>query len=306
MRIIILLLCCMPLNGFGQVTPLHSKHIALDLPEERCNELEKKGFMYAQNFLFQSAYDTLRYLIENCPFYNRVSDNFPLITSSVYRLVVDSQETSSSYREWLKSVLYLNPTVVYYCDDAIEIAKSYLLEYENGVVYGDEAVTVCRFLLDSADCTYMEDEIHSVERDLARFRQYEHWKDTVTDSLKTPYSPGYTTLEALDLTILRGFKNAVTPDIHTPLNKRPITDVRAIPNPLKDEVELWYKLTEGALVKIEVYDALGKQMYSLAQGYKPEGENRLHLDTRSWSSGTFYACFTTLGGEVKTIKLLKE
>jgi hypothetical protein len=47
-------------------------------------------------------------------------------------------------------------------------------------------------------------------------------------------------------------------------------------------------------------------MYALAEGYKPEGENRLHLDTRSWTSGSYYARFTTLGGEVKTIKLIKE
>ena len=114
------------------------------------------------------------------------------------------------------------------------------------------------------------------------------------------------TLEALDLTILRGYKNAINADVTKPLQRNPISEAIVIPNPIKDEMELRYKLTEGALVKIDIFDALGKQMYRMAQGYKPKGDNLQHFDTRAWSSGSYYIRMTTLGGEVKTVKVVKE
>lgn len=329
MRIIIyiLFLCAVPLVNFGQMldkqlydpaTPPSfecddgyvpqstSLSVTNGPPVSECGRLFQQGEYYSGSSMYKTAYDTLRFFIEQCPIYPTAPGVFSMISGNAYELVAFKQESSVNYREWLKSVLYLNPDSLYYCKDALEIAGTYLYKDDSSVVYGDEAATVYRFLADSAQCSFMRKDILAEEENLARYWQYRHWKDTVTDSIATPFTPGYTTLEALNLTILRGFKNAVNANITKPLQRNPISEARAIPNPMKDEVELWYKLTEGALVKIEVYDALGKQMYSMAQGYKPEGENRTQLDTRSWSSGSYYARFMTLGGEVKTIKLLKE
>ena len=100
--------------------------------------------------------------------------------------------------------------------------------------------------------------------------------------------------------------NSVNADLTKPVQRNPISEAIVIPNPIKDEMELRYKLTEGALVKIEIYNALGKQMYSMAQGYKPKGDNLHHFDTRTWSSGSYYIRMTTLSGEVKTVKVVKE
>lgn len=280
--------------------------LPLDLSSERCGELKNKGSGYIHSGQYQKGYDTLRYLIEQCPYGLGVANKFSEVTSNVAELIDRGQETSENYREWLKSVLYLNPDSIYYCMDAMEIAVSYLLDDKKSIIYGDEAATVYRFLADSAQCFFMRDYILSEITNLARYNQYKIWKDTVADSIATPFNPGYTTLEALDLTILRGFKNGVSADITKPLQRNPISEAIVIPNPIKDEMELRYKLTEGALVKIEICDALGKQMYSMAQGYKPKGDNLQHFDTRTWSSGSYYIRITTLGGEVKTVKVVKE
>lgn len=303
MRIIVYIffLCIVPAVGFGQ-----KPQTITDLTKDECGVLEGKGQGYSGSMQYQKAYDTLKYFIEHCAMeeYSRMS--FGTITSNAAVLNEGDNSIQIEYREWLKSVLYLNPDSLYYCTDAFQIAATYDFQDSVGGIDGNAGVTVLKYLIDSSNCSFFHAAIDDLWRNQLRYWQIRHWRDTVTDSLKTPLDTGYTTIDALGLQILRGPMNSVTPDIHTPLNKRPITEARAIPNPMKDEVELRYKLSEGALVKIEVYDALGKQMYSTAQGYKPEGENRLHLDTRSWSSGSYYARFTTLGGEVKTIKLLKE
>lgn len=316
MRIIvyILFLCALPAIGFGQSSDLinppsritNSNKQPQDLSEQDCWELENKGRGYSNGFKYQMAYDTLRHFIEQCALLKDAWQTFGEITPNADVLFDKDKEMRYKYRDWLKSVLYLNTDTFYYCADAIQIARTYVIRDDSVDVLGNEAVTVCKYLLDSSNCKPFKDEILSVWHNLARYWQVRHWRDTVADSLKTPLDTGYTTIDALGLQILRGPMNDVVPDIRKPLNKHPIVEARAIPNPIKDEVEFWYKLIEGALVEIEVYDALGKQMYSLAQGYKPEGENRLHLDTRSWSRGSYYVRFTTLGGEVKTIKLLKE
>lgn len=44
----------------------------------------------------------------------------------------------------------------------------------------------------------------------------------------------------------------------------------------------------------------------MAQGYKPKGDNTSHFDTRTWTSGSYYIRMSTLGGEVKTVKVIKE
>lgn len=291
--------------GFVPAIPHHSQNQQW-LTSEECGKLETKGDGYSGSSQYQKAYDTLRYYVEQCAKEKWSWQIFGTISSNAAALCDNSKITIESYREWLKSVLYLNPDSLYYCSDAIQIAATYDFQDSVGGIDGNAGVTVLKYLIDSANCSIFHDGINDLWRNQLRYWQIRHWRDTVTDSLKTPLDTGYTTIDELGLQILRGPTNSVIPDIYTPLNKRPIVEARAIPNPMKDEVELWYKLTEGALVKIEVYDALGKQMYSLAQGYKPEGENRLHLDTRSWSSGSYYARFTTLGGEVKTLKLIKE
>lgn len=302
MRIIVYIffLCAASVVGFGQ-----SPQNITDLTKDECADLSYKGQGYSGSGQYQKAYDTLKYYIEQCPMQKESWMEFGTISSNAGPLIDMYKETAVNYREWLKSVLYLNPDTLYYCSDAIQIAASYGIGNDSVGVDGDAGVTVARFLMDSTNCSFFAEEIIDTW-EYNRYWQIKTWRDTVTDSLKTPLDTGYTTIDALGLQILRGPTNDVVPDIRTPLNKRPIVEARAIPNPIKDELELWYKLAEGALVKIEVYDALGKQICSLAQGYKPEGENRLHLDTQSWSSGSYYARFTTLGGEVKTIKLLKE
>jgi hypothetical protein len=294
--------------GYGYVSPIITPLSGnSELPDSICYLLYMKGDGYSGSFQYQRAYDTLRFFIEHCPFYMMyVPSAFSTIGSNVGVLVQDFKETVEHYREWLKSVLYLNPDTIYYCADAIEIATSYVFFNDSVDLDGDAAVTICKWLLDSTHCAGYKNDILHIWHDQARYWQERHWRDTVKDSIATPLDTGYKTLDELNLSILRQGQSGVEPRILTQLNHHPISEARAIPNPMKDEVELWYMLTEGALVRIEIFDALGKQLYSEPQGYKPQGENRLDLVTKDWSSGTYYARLSTLGGETKTIKLIKE
>lgn len=285
-------------NVFGQSKPL-------DLDGKSCNDLFSKGDGYSGSYQYQKAYDTLRRFIEQCPHDKRAIASFSAISSNAYELVSYRQETSPHFRDWLKGVLYLNSDTIYYCADVIEIARSYLLKDDSSVIYGDEAATVCKYLLDSAHCGDLKYAVLHVMNDLARKQQYLHWQDTVKDSIATPFNPGFTTLDSLGLGILRGEQSGVD-DITTPISPHPISEAYAVPNPMKDEVELKYKLTESALVRIEIFDALGKQLYSGAQGYRSQGENTLRLSTKKWASGSYYVRLSMLGGEVKTVKLIKE
>jgi hypothetical protein len=54
------------------------------------------------------------------------------------------------------------------------------------------------------------------------------------------------------------------------------------------------------------YDLFLKAVYSEGQGYKPEGEHILSLQTKGWSPGSYYVRLSSPSGEVKTVKVVKE
>jgi photosystem II stability/assembly factor-like uncharacterized protein len=78
------------------------------------------------------------------------------------------------------------------------------------------------------------------------------------------------------------------------------------PNPFAEVLGLRYRLDKSAMVRIDIYDLLGRSVYSEGQGYKEEGENSLSLQTKDWASGAYYIRLSTPSGEVRTVKVIKE
>jgi hypothetical protein len=138
-------------------------------------------------------------------------------------------------------------------------------------------------------------------RGLVRQRQYELWKDTVQDSIKTPFDTSYVAnIDSIGFSILKGPQyGAVTPRTYQPN----FTELTASKNPFEDETTLQTSLSEATMLRLEIYDILGKQLYSENRFFTP-GEVRWTLDGKSLPRGSLYVRVSTLHGEVKSLKLV--
>ena len=210
----------------------------------------------------------------------------------------------AEYREWLKKVLYYNTTDLYYCADVGELLTTfYWFDDIRGKDYNGSN-TVLKYLIESGKCTKDSGDlawlIETYEEN--RQLQLQKWRDTVKDSLKTPIDTTLPSLEDLDLTILRGPNQGAVSAIHEPR----LDELIATRNPFTDVLELKYRLSKSGMVRIDVYDLLGRAVYGEGQGYKQDGKYMLSLQAKSWSPGSYYVRLSTPSGEVKTVKVMKE
>ena len=161
--------------------------------------------------------------------------------------------------------------------------------------------TVVKYLIENNRCPHAQEWlINGYEAN--RKEQIKHYRDTVQDSIETPIDTTLPSLEDLDLGILRG----PTGSVATTSGEPHLGDLIATRNPFTDILELKYRLDRSAMVRIDVYDLLGRAVYSEGQGYKAEGEHVLSLQSKSWSSGSYYVRLSSPSGEVKTVKVVKE
>ncbi|HEY6170828.1 MAG TPA: T9SS type A sorting domain-containing protein [Candidatus Kapabacteria bacterium] len=296
MRIIIYLfiLCAVPVMSFGQ-----SPQSAL-ITSDECELIFLTSGSLKQAGEWQKAYDTLRYYIENCAMEPKSARAFSSFYSPNY-LRSDDPNRYPEHLQWLKKVLYYNPDSGYYCADVISMLSTF--QYFDSVhgKYLEGGVTVAKYIIDSAHCDNYDQAIkENIDADMQTL--YKKWKDTVQDSMATPFNPQFPSLEDLDLTILRGPQNSVTPITH----ESRLGELLATRNPFTDILELKYRLDKSAMVRIDVYDLLGRAVYSEGHGYKAEGEHVLSLQSKAWSSGSYYVRLSSPSGEVKTVKVVKE
>jgi hypothetical protein len=277
-----------------------------ELPPDECAALNERNRTTELKGLYYLAYDSMKYYIEQCYRERSAPSVFPNIGQVCSILIENKLETPQNLRGWLKSVLYLSNVIGYYCYDALTIAQSYLYTTdESPIDDGDAGVSVCKYLLDSTECGILgKNQILEEIRSL-RYWQYRYWKDTVTDSLATPYDTGYKTLDELDLAILRGPQQSVSP-IEGSARPARLAALRVERNPFSDEVALKVELDASTLLRVEVYDELGRQLYANTLGYKPKGEHRFTITAAGWTSGTYYIRLSTPTGEVKSVKVIKE
>jgi hypothetical protein len=297
MRIIIyiLFLCIMPVMGFGQIPQLKLNQASI-----HCDSLYDKGINFFQGGKYEEAYSYHKKYIENCAQEKRSGGVFSRMSTANY---VRSKDDSRfpEFREWLKKVVYYNLDSNYYCEDVASIIKTF--GYFDSIRGNDAlgAIAIVKYLKQEGKCSYYYDYWDQASKESMEYL-VSNYRDTVKDSLKTPLDTTLPSLEGLDLEILRGPNQGVVAITREPR----LRELIATRNPFADILELKYRLDKSAMVRIDVYDLLGRAVYSEGQGYKAEGEHVLSLQPEGWASGSYYVRLSSPSGEVKTVKVVKE
>lgn len=281
-----------------------------------CDHLQLANSYLAGGIEYKKMYDSERYAIEHCAKYDAYppDNNFVLPVAKDFGPATAGCEYMSEdpnrfpiYREWLKKVLYLKKDSLYYCEDVISIltTMSYFDSVRGWDING--AIAIARFLLDSHRCfSYLGDINKRIQS--SRSEQYQTWQDTVTNPLLTPFSQdtaNMPTLEDLDLQILRGPQYAAVKDAFTPSSSKKILYLTVSENPFTTETTLKFGLSDGEYMRMDVYDPLGKTLFSDTR-LCSVGDNSWLLSSPNLPRGSMYVRLSTLGGEVKTVKLAKE
>lgn len=299
--IYIFFLCAVPLVSLGQ-----KSQTITDLPKDECERLDEKAYGLVGDFHNQQGYDTAKYLVEHCYYDIEYTSGFSTAKSAAQSLAQQDTAIEKSiyadFRPWLVSVIHLNQDKdsIWYCNDVATIFSTFNF-YPNGrgLDYNG-AISLLKYLIDSSGCG--GDSIYWVRWQLIREDQLAIWRDTVQDSSVSPLDTSLVTLEELGLSGIRGQKNAVSPATNEPHLGELITTR----NPFTDVLELKYRLDKSAMVRIDVFDLLGRAVYAEGQRYKQDGEYMLSLQAKSWSPGSYYVRLSTPSGEVKTVKVVKE
>jgi hypothetical protein len=288
-------------NGYTSSIIYSKPQSSSDPDPDVCSHLSSIGVDYGSIGQYQKEYDTLKAYIELCPLDKDAYHAFPSTTNAVNGLEQQGDTIWAKYRDWLRTVLYYNPDTVYYCSDLFEYAKAFMHQDELGNYANFKTgIAILKFIGDSANCYAYGLTIPDAWKADRRI-----WKDTVTDSLKTPFDTTLPNIDQINHGWLRGFKAGVDNGISS-IVKDALGSLAAEENPFTDELKLKYSLLNSAVTKIEVFDALGTRLWSDGQGYQEVGEHLLKINTSGWSSGTYYARLMTLQGEVKTVKMVKE
>jgi len=272
--------------------------------DEECIRLWDKGIGYYDVEKYRQAYDTLRTYVESC--YNTTSHFFVGVFSDIGAAAqyMDPAQFDPGNmvdaREWFKKVLYYREDTSYYCADVSAMMLTTTYWEGRGHDY-NASLAVIKYILDSNRCPGFFTDVNWKK---AREAQYKQWRDTVKDSLLTPLDTTLPSLEEIGMDILRGKPARVLPGTSFAENR--LASIAASPNPFKEEVVLKVELNASTLVRLDVYDELGRLMYGEGQGYKLKGEHRYTLDGKAWSGGVYYARISASNGEVLTVKLIKE
>jgi hypothetical protein len=245
------------------------------------------------------SYDTGKFYIEHCYADPQSYMQFGTIYSACQGLMGEHDTLWAQFRVWLKSVVYLNSNKSYYCGDL----QAYGATFSHKDELGDPmdfktAISIYEFLSDSLKCFGHS----SISAYIIEYHNY--WKDTVKDSIKTPFDSSTYTLDQMGQGFIRGFQNQTSVIGEQSISSNLIAGFSAVQNPFSDEVELHYKLNRENLTRLEIYDVLGREMWSDGQGYHSPGTApSIKIDTKSWQAGTYYARLTTFSNETKTIVL---
>ncbi|MEP7235746.1 MAG: T9SS type A sorting domain-containing protein, partial [Ignavibacteriota bacterium] len=295
-------------DGFNeniQRDPLHKTlSIVEDTATDVCIRLKTNGHYLTQASQWKQAADTLRMYIEKCANQNESFRAFTELDGAVGFMNNDNDRWLD-YREWLKKVLYLNLDTIYYCQDVNSILGTFAYIRLGQNQDWNGGVAVIDYLLQNNRCPYEEALLIS-SRKSTRDKQVQIWRDTVgADSANKPLDTSAVTLESLDLQILKGSQFGVvsSPIGHT---NNVIISLIATKNPFNDATALRYELGDGAALSLQIYDVLGKQVYSKGEGIKEPGMYEIQLGGKLFPEGAYFARLSTLSGEVKTVKLVHE
>jgi hypothetical protein len=218
-----------------------------------------------------------------------------------------TQAGAVNFREWLKSVLWLNPTdSFYYCTCAQTIFETYQ-STDAGRNLNAE-LSVLEFLDSSNRCPMENVNDKNLEGQLLAMR-HQIWLDTVKnfhngDTTDFPEDTTIPTIDELGLSILRGPPASVQNDT-TPTSG--ISNLIASDNPFSKGTTLYFTTGEYAYISFQVFDVLGRVVMGDYKGsVQPPGSYSFTVDGTNLPDGTYYARISTPLGETRMLKLVKE
>ncbi len=261
----------------------------------------------------RKSYDTLKAMIESCAPLKDVPCCGPprFAFGEIGSDVADMDTINSRWlelRNWGMKVLYLSQDSLYYCSDVDLIGGTlnfYLAiggEKGRGIdVKG--IIAIIDYLLKENRCPF-ETQTLIDNRVYLRNNQVTYWRDSVTDSLKTPLDTSAISIDSIGFSILRGPQfGAVRPSGIR--NGFGLSELKANRNPFKDETTLQTHIEDATVLKLEIIDLLGKSLYS-EDKFFVRGDIHWVVNGKSLPEGSFYARLSTHEGDVRTIKLIKE
>lgn len=270
-----------------------------------CRWFEDRVRRNSNSDLHKITVDTGKLFIEHCANYEDAWRAFNDISYSLDFLKSDS-DRYINFVGWLKDVLYLNTQDSgYWCADVSSLVYTFHYVDSRGKSDGLGAIAILKYVKESGRCIGFGsiddyDELHSFYMNEIT----QHWRDTVTDSIATPLDTTLPSLEDLDLGILRGKSAVVSGGAVS--NAPRLSHVTAERNPFTDEVALNVELTTSTMLRLDIYDELGRSVYGEAFGYMQKGDHRFSVNGKAWADGVYYARISTSGGEIRTVKLIKQ
>jgi hypothetical protein len=272
--------------------------VTLSTDTNECTRLEDLTTGYLTDNS-PKAYDTGRYYMEHCAALGGVWHEFTRMdAANQYR------DTSAlrylDYREWLKSVLYLNTIDSnWYCSDAFSIIATFKFILPKGYD-ANGALAVDKYLLSSGKCSLWLNDLTETHNKI-RSHQHQLWVDSSRgDTNIHKLDTTLPTLKALGLEVLLG------PQEHTSGQRASfdIANLHSTQNPFTKETEIAFELGDRELMQIKVYDALGRMVYDNGFGNVLEsGKQSFKIDGKAWATGTYYARISSIRGIVRTVKL---
>ncbi|MEI8133798.1 MAG: S8 family serine peptidase [bacterium] len=76
------------------------------------------------------------------------------------------------------------------------------------------------------------------------------------------------------------------------------------PNPVAGEATINFELSQAGIVKLGIYDALGRSVMNVADGMLDAGAHRTSFDTRSFVNGTYFYRLETSEGAMLTKRMV--
>lgn len=296
----LLILCITFLGSRDSYAMLDSTQHKLDIPsmasaqfdEQACNLLYFKGRAYRNEDRWQEAYDTLKLFIETCPENIYAPVSFSAMYHSVQNLWNDDTTSYERFREWIKSVLYLNTTNPrYFCSAVGAIAGTFKTT--------NQSLAVMKYLIEQKDCDHadLRESYHQ-----GRISQYEWWLNGDTS---IPLDTTLPSLQELGLELLLD-RNGVAPN-QTFVANSAVTKLSLHTNPASKSSMLSFNIDQPGKTSIILYDALGKvaQVFDAGTRRNP-GIYESYLHLRDLTPGTYYVRVTLDDIHSKTIRLVKQ
>lgn len=255
---------------------------------------------------YKKSNDTFHLFVEQCGFKHFIANyGSPGWAFDELATDVDGMDISNSrwleFRQWLFKVLYYNSDTIYYCRDVNAMFSTFqYLTPGRGKDYNG-LIAIFDYLVKNNRCP---DKIKYLvqQRKFIRDQKVNIWRDSVgSDSVKRPIDTSVVTIDQIGFSILRGQNGVVA----TMSNIHGLGNLNATKNPFSDQTTIGTSIADAMMVKLEIFDVLGKQLYTENRFFSA-GDVRWTLDGKGLPGGSLYVRLSTIGGKVKTVKLVHD